>query len=285
MNINRLNKKIVLIALVISLSMAWLSYLFIKKRNTPMGAGDAQAAALKTVLVATEDIPERKTLSEGMFVPTSIPMQMHHENMISDLDPRAEFFARQAITKGEIFYRSKMGVVGEEPELAYMVDWNQGCITLRVTDVTGISGILKPGDFVDVYATYTKDQLNGLPVKDHAESITKRIVPACRVVATDNEVLSPVGPDAKKGAAFNQKRGIVDLKRVTLAAKNRDIEKLVHASTNGKIHLALISDNDKRRNEPPGFGTKDLYEDLFNKNVHTVECIRAGKTELVYVDH
>lgn len=275
-------KKIVMIAVAVSLSFAWLSFAWIK-HQTPLSPRSADAGESRSVLVAASDIPGRMTLSDRMLVRTAVPAALYNEQMLTGLDPARRQFARHSVSKGEILYRSKIGVVGEEAELSYMVDWNQGCITLQVTDITGISGLLRPGDYVDVYATYARDQLDGLPVQGQLESVTKRIVSGVRVVAADNEVLPPVEAGAGDGQ-FNRQRAAGDLKRVTLAAGHADIEKLIHAHTNGRIHLSLLSGKDADKTDPAGFGAQQLYEELFNKQVHAIECIRPGKTEVVYVE-
>ncbi len=269
-----MNRRTVLLALILSISAAWIASALMKKGGL-FGSGDKGPE----VLVAKDDIAMREILSDILFVKQPVPPGLFVKNMVTKLDPKRKHFALHPIVKGEILYQGKMGVVDAEPELSYMIDRNQGVITIAVTAVTGVSGILKPGDYVDVYATYIKEQLQGLPAQKRPAAITKRIVSGCKVVAVGNDV---VAPTKSKDAAsnFNRKRTGGEPKRVTLAANDSDMERIVYAQTNGKIHLALKPDDDKSKGMPAGYSTTDMQEDLFT----TIECIRADKSELVRVD-
>lgn len=273
------NRKAILLALILSVCMGWGAYVFLKKR------GKADSAGTREVLVALNPIPERQVLSAQMFVKKTVPEGLFSKDMVTKLDPDIGHYARHSLLRGEILYQSKLGIVDEEPELSYMIDRPQGVVTIGVTDITGISGILKPGDYVDVYATYTKAQLEGLPKESRVEAITRRIVPGCKVVAAGDEVISPVGGPGAALAKFNRKRVPHSLKRVTLAVNDTDMEKIIFAYTNGKVHLALKTDAEVETDKLPGFSSRDLQKDLFvKKDVHNIECFRADKSELVQVE-
>jgi len=260
--------------------MALVAYAYVKKSGTGILGGE-DSTGLMSVLVAAEDISERRVVSGKMFVSRPISAALFSEGMVARLDPAATYYARHPMIRGEILYESRLGNAAEEPELSYMVDRDQGVITLGVTDVTGISGLLKPGDYVDVYATYSRDQLAGQEKQDRTESITRRIVSGCKVVATGREVLSPVkGGSRPEADRFDRKREMDSLKRVTLAVSDTDMEKIIYAYTNGKIHLALKSDEEQTPTGRHGYSNHDLQNELFT----TIECIRADRTEWVRVD-
>lgn len=264
-----INKKAVLVAMAAVFLSAWLVNTFLKSGLSFLPFRRAKADTSKQVLVAGMDIPQRQTLSEAMFVRQGIPKEQFNESMVTQLDPGASY-ALLPIVRGEILYRSKLGLVKDEPELSYLVDWNQGCVTIRINDVTGVSGLIKPGDYVDVYATYTfsKERTQEQSAAKKAEAITKRILTGLKVVATDIEVLPPVGGGVQN---INRVRAVGDAKKVTLAAKSFEIEALVHAYNKAEIHLALISDALKKKRELAGFDTG-------------IECIRGDKSEMFYVE-
>ena len=270
-----MSRGVILFALVISIAMGWGAYVYLKK----------DVREVLEVLVAVDNIQERQAIAPQMFIKKTVPKELFLNTMVTKIDPSFAYYARHPLMRGEILYQSALGRVEEEPELSYMIDRTQGVVTLGVTDVSGVSGILKPGDFVDVYVTYSKGQLEGLPKESKVESITKRVVSGCKVVACGAEVLSPVGGQNTAWNKFNRPRVPSSQKRVTLAVSDADMERIIYAQTNGKIHLALKIDGQEGPDRLRGFSNKDVVSEMFvQKQLHTIERIRGDKSELVQVE-
>lgn len=277
-----INRRALFLILLITLVGSWAAYAMFTGKLISFFK-PPKPVEVKTVLVAAIDIPQRLTMSEPMFVRQTIPIELYNDNMVSQFDPAVPCYAAQPISKGEILYRNKLGLVNQEPELSYMIDWNQGCITIATTEVTGVSGLIKPGDFVDVYSTYKtgKDERGG------AEKLaTRRILRGLQVVATDVEVLPSVGGIGPQN--FNRQRGTppVGTKRMTLAAKKEEIEVLVQAYNVSTIHLALISDAFKKKDDALRAligETEYLSRKMEEPPVGGIECIRGTKVEMVYM--
>lgn len=267
-----MNRRGIMVALVVSLGLAWLASALVK-------GGFSFGGDVKEVLVAAIEIPERQVLNEKMFVKQEIPADLFAAGMVTTLDKPAQYFARTGLLKGEILYQTRLGLVKEEPELSYMIDRTQGVITIGITSITAVSGIIKPGDHVDVYATYeykVKDLDGG---KERTEATTKKIIPSCRIIAVGKDVMPPV--KGRLAGQFGRQRAAVDVKQVTLAVSDTEMERVIFAHTRGKIHLVLKSQvGDTAPEEHPGYSSQDVQTDLFE----TVECIRANKVEFVRVE-
>ncbi len=266
-----INKKAVLIALLVSFAAAWIAYAVLKG-GISMPFLRAKPSEGREILVAATDILQRQALSEVMFVRQMVPLTLYNQNMVSQFDPKTAYYAASPIARGEILYADKLGLVDQEPELSYMVDWTQGCVSINVNAASGVSGLIKPGDYVDVYATFTfpKDEVEAKPVSERVYNMTKRILAGLRVVATDIEALQPV----IGGPTINRVRTPGDVKRVTLAASTSDIEKLILAYNKAEIHLALISDAIIKKNEKMKYDTGHIK----------IECVRGEQSEEVYVE-
>ncbi len=267
-----LNKKAIFILMLVCFGASWLAFAIFKG-----GVGSLfsrkKPVEDKMVMVAAFDIPGRQALADPMFVRQAVPLGMYSDNMVSQLDPNVPVFARTSIGRGEILYRDRLGLVNEEPELSYMVDWNQGCVTIHVNDEKGVSGLLKPGDYVDVYATFTfdKEQTQEMPAKERVYSSTNRILTGLKVVATDLEVLPPTGG----GITINRVRATAPaVNRVTLAGTTTQLEKLIHAHNKAEIHLALTSDAVKKMTDRLSFDTGYVK----------IECVRGENSEVVYME-
>lgn len=281
-----LNKKALVILMLVCFGASWAAYAIFKGGLSGLFSGKKPVEE-KMVFVAAFDIPSRLALAEPMFVRQPVPLQMYNENMVSQFDPKVPVFAKTSIGRGEILYKDRLGLVNEEPELSYMVDWNQGCVTLHVNDVKGVSGLLRPGDYVDVYATFhvyleneaqkPSSEMNIWPEEKPEQgkvstySTTKRILGGLKVVATDMEVLPPAGG----GQNINRVRATApDVKRVTLAGTTTQLEKLIQAYNKAEIHLALISDAVKKMNERLSFDTGFIK----------IETVRGENSEFIYVE-
>lgn len=268
-----MNRRGILFALVVSMGLAWMVFALMKGGSWFGG----KAPEGPMVLVAKIDIPERQLLTPEMFVPQVVPAGMYAQMMVTALDPAVRHYARKPVMRGEILYQSALGNVNEEPELSYMIDRTQGVVSIAITAVAGVSGILKAGDYVDVFATYNiKYKGDG---GEKTEPNTKRIVTGCRVVSIAGGVLPPTKvPDV--AGNFSRQRTEAEVTRVTLAVSDTDLEKIIYAHTNGKIHLALKADDKKTGHPYTVYDEDDLQADLFN----VVECIRAEDYRLLRVD-
>lgn len=267
------NRKAVLIALLVSFVAAWIAY-SVLKGGLPFMSKTIKAEGVE-VLVAANDIPERQPLNDLLFVRQTVPKDMFHDQMVTQLDPATPAYAKGAIVRGEILYRNKLAKIQDEPELSYMIDWNQGCISIRATDITGVSGIIKPGDYVDVYGSYEVTKGSDKKV------ITLKIAAAMRVVATEVEVLPPAGGNAKQ---FGRARGMGPITRVTLAGTTTQLRKLAHASgqSTSPLHLALINDAVGRGEAISGVDPSDIERQRTDVD-DSIDCYRGAKWERVYV--
>lgn len=267
------NRKAVLIALLVSFAAAWIAY-SVLKGGLPFLSGRAKTEGVE-VLVAANDIPERQPLNDLMFVRQTVPKDLFHQQMVTQLDPATPSYAKAAIVRGEILYGNKLGKIHDEPELSYMVDWNQGCITIRATDVTGVSGILKPGDFVDVYGTF--DVTKGAEKR----VVTLKVAAAMRIIATEVEVLPPAGGNVKQ---FGRARMMGPINRVTLAGTTPELRKLAHASgqATSPLHLALVNDAVGRGEAIAGVDTADIQRQRTDVD-DAIDCYRGTKFERVFV--
>ena len=140
--------------------------------------------------------------------------------------------AGEQLTTGRFEYPSQAG-------LSYNVPENHLAVTVPVDEVSGVSGLLKPGDNVAVFVTVrTSDS-------DEEASQTKLLIPVARVLATGQRTTAEEEPqEAEQGAlAATQATGN---KSVTLALSPTDAEKVVFASNKGdgrgdrSVWLALL---------------------------------------------
>ena len=151
------------------------------------------------------------SVPEGAFVSL--------ENAVGKL-ARAEIFADDVLTQAK-FLDTKAPSV-----LSMLIPTGRRAISIKVNEVTGISGFVAPGSHVDILLT--------VPAEDDMPART-------RVILQDTEVLA-----IAQSIEQRESRPIV-VNTVTLNVSPRESETLTLASNEGSLHLVLRNDRDDRR--------------------------------------
>lgn len=138
------------------------------------------------------------------------------------------------VERGEFILRSF--VLTERRDVAALVAPGQVAMALRVDDVSGVAGAIRPGDHVDIYSTLP---VGGAPTRGSAgEMSTWRLLADCTVLAVDNRTtvtepaLSPYG------------RGMQGYSTVTLALTPEEAAIVMFVQGQGQVQLALRNRDD-----------------------------------------
>ncbi len=125
----------------------------------------------------------------------------------------------------------------KRPALESMVREGYRAFPLRVDDVSGVAGMIRPGDYVDVIGTFdiagSASRQSG-PVQ---ETKTVTLLQAARVLALDGRTMAL--PDAARGGA--------GYRTVTLEVVPWDALRLANAQARGRVRLLLRAPGDLRR--------------------------------------
>ncbi len=215
------------------------------------------------VLVAQEDIPRGMSADElierKVIVREAVPRQFVAADAVSSARAiegqvlATGLSAGEQVTKARFQYPSQAG-------LAYSIPEGLVAVAISNDSVKGVAGLLKPGDFVMVVATFEEPteedkeadrQQTATPKKD---TITRILLSRVRVLATGGTI----GAEAAADPAAGDDRGVLAAQRdtdvagetvapstVTLGLSPGDVEKLVFAEENGKVHLALLGATDQ----------------------------------------
>ncbi len=138
---------------------------------------------------------------------------------------------------GEPLLQGKLAPVDSAEGLSTLIPAGRRAFTVRVTEVTGVSGFLLPGSRVDVHATFK--------VKRKTKTGAGDVV-LTKTILEDVEVLAAGG---EKEAA--QKKGRIKVPVVTLLLTPEESDKLALAATAGEsiwLSMRKPRDNVKRKN-------------------------------------
>lgn len=147
----------VLIGVTLAAGALFAIYYF---RGTPTPSFTEQSMETQKVLVATRDIPFGTKLSAELVEEAAWPKGSVPADAIMSRDeltasPQGQRIAIRSLVAGEPLLRSKISDFGEKPKLSRRVPLAMRAYSVRVSDVSGISGFLLPGDRIDVLLTRT----------------------------------------------------------------------------------------------------------------------------------
>ena len=181
--------------------------------------------AMTQVVMAKEDIPSRTVIQESMLEMREVPVDSLPRGAMMSLQdvvgqPAAStIFAGDVVTLSKLIVdKTKVGFVGEIPE-------NCRAVSVGVSEITGVAGFAKPGDYVDV-----------ILVEKNNQGATSRFL-------LKNILLLGINQDAAAAAAQDKNGDKNKTKSkpaiATLALEPDDMLQLVSAAAVGEIYLAL----------------------------------------------
>lgn len=222
----------------------------------------SQAAANSVqVIVAKEDIiaGERldELLSRGAFKTESVPEDTLVTGAVTSLDELEGKTTSSPIVQGEQITTARLEGSGELPGGTLGIPAGHTAVNVALPAPNILGGDLVGGDHVTVFAHFGQSaQVNArvtgsspenlTATVDGGAGITVALIPDVQVLKVQGDV--PEGGNGTIGS--NTKYTDLEL-AVTLALKPRDAEKLIHAKSQGDIHLALLPPGEKGDKQKP----------------------------------
>ena len=213
-------KGLIGIALILSLATSVLVYQYLK---------GGSKTSLKTdvpVVVAKVDIPAKTKITAEMVQEIRMPAQYIQPGTVTDLKSLLGITTRESIAAGEQITERRLFIEGKAVGFTGVIPPDKRAVTVAVTEVTGVAGFVKAGDFVDVVATFDKN--------DTGEHTSNLILQNVLVLAANRDTEYSEGEPATK-----DKKDVVKTATVTLAVAPEEAAKLAVSEEKGKIRLAL----------------------------------------------
>ena len=177
------------------------------------------------IAVASSDVPWGTPLTDENIRLVSYPediLPAGHFTKVEDLKGRVVL---ANLKKNEPFMESKLAPVDVTTGgVSAVMDPQKRAMAVKVNEVVGLPGFIKPGDHVDVMVTFER------PGGGNAnKKMTKVVLENSLVLATGTQMERVDGEEPKA------------VKVITLEVSIEDAEKLAMATNEGKIRLALRS--------------------------------------------
>ncbi|MGI9414901.1 MAG: Flp pilus assembly protein CpaB [Hyphomicrobiales bacterium] len=205
------------------MSNAWFQSQFARFQDM---AKQPETVPAQTVIVAAKELEYGVALTPAMLKPIPWPADEIPQGAFmttKDLLAKGSRAVLTPMARNEPILSTKVTKPGEPASLSAMLEDGHKAVTIRVDDVLGVAGLIKPGDRVDVLWTRTEGSSRR---KNYTEVLLQNV----KVLAIDQKV--------DEG---NKKSGKTTgyAKAVTIEVGTLQSQKVALATSVGKLYLTL----------------------------------------------
>lgn len=219
------------IALLLSFATAALIYNYLQQAVEKPVAVDGEL-----VIVAKVDIPPKTRIVPEMVQEVRIPREYIQAGTMRELPKVIGVMTREQIISGEQVLERRLLLEGKQAGFSGVIPAGKRAVTLAATEITAISGLLKTGDYVDVFVTFDQQA-----VGDH---VTQLLLQNALVLAVNRDSAAVPDKEAPPANTNTKKEPAKDalavkIATITLAVTPDEVVKLTLAEEKGKVRFAL----------------------------------------------
>lgn len=217
--------KVLIFAVLLGLVASLLTYRFLRNAQA------SKAGAEVVVVVPSQDIHPRTIITSSMLESEEIPLSRAPGGAYTRME---EVIGKVALANLAAGVPIKVGDVetkGVTLGLSYVIPKNMRAVTVSVDRVIGVAGFPKPGDHVDIVATFKRGD----------EAVAMTVMQNVRLLAMGPRIEQErMEQDGKKPSIPERKD------TATLLVNPAQAERLVLAENEGKLRLVLRAAGDTR---------------------------------------
>ncbi len=238
------NRKIILIAVALALVTAILIYSYISSIDTATPVNTPKTE-LVSVCVAAKTIPGRTQIIEADIKQVQVDQKLLAASAITDKNEIVGKYTLESIIVGEQILAERLA--DEKSMLfSYKVPKGTRAVSINVNEQIDVANLIRPGDFVDVVASFEKEEEDNGQLVKYYPRITKTLLQNVQVLA--------LGQDSALTADKLKEQPVT----ATLAIKQEDVEQFVFASEYATLRLALRPLDDNSQNNTQGIIRSDI---------------------------
>lgn len=259
---------------------SWLN----NQRQEPVVAAAPPPVKKTYVMVADKDLPTGTFIKENLLTWQSWPDEKLHASYLiknkADLKELVGSVVRRPISAGEPVSTGRLIKPGSRGFLAAVLRPGYRAVSLRINATSSISGLIFPGDRVDVILTHSV-RANG-PTQRVSETVLTNV----RILAIDQQTNDQTqAPKVGKHATFEvtpkqaemfsvlSDMGKLSLSLRSLAKDEAELERLANSDE-------PLTEGEAEKGKTHTFGSEVSH--LLNQptidNQETIQVIRGGKT-------
>ncbi|MET0515662.1 MAG: Flp pilus assembly protein CpaB [Nitrospiraceae bacterium] len=211
------------VALLLGLITSVLVFSWLQNEKNRLMAAPMPLTKNVQVVVSNADLSWGTKLTPEMMQLQEFPSKAIPVGHFTNLDAIKDRVLLVDIKRNELLLESKLAPLGTTSGgVAAVTDVNKRAMSVKVDDVIGVAGFIKPADRVDVMVTI--EPVGG----KQTNAISKMILENVRVLAAGTQM-------ERKGKDEEPK----PVQVITVEVDVEEAEKLALASTQGRLRLAL----------------------------------------------
>lgn len=211
------------VALLLGLVTSILVFSWLQNEKNRLMAAPIPLSQNVQVLVANADLSWGTKLTQEMMQMQELPPGAIPEGHFTSLEAINDRVLLVDIKRNELLLESKLAPLGTTGGgVAAVTDPNKRAMSVKVDDVIGVAGFIKPADHVDVMVTIEPE------AGKQGNTVAKMILENVKVLAAGTQM-------ERKGKDEEPKQVQV----ITVEVDVEEAEKLALASNQGRLRLAL----------------------------------------------
>lgn len=239
-NMESVNRRVILIAIIMALLTSFLIYIYIKKATTITTTDE-----YVKVFVASKTLLPKYKITDADIKEIKITKEYMNSKAIRNKSEIIGKRLRDSIIEGEQILKDRL-VDDNKFNLSFNIPEGKRAVSMNVNEQVEVANLIRPGDFVDVIGSFDKDEIDDKSNKTTYPRITKTILQNVQVLALAQEQI--LTDDKTKELP----------KTVTVAVSPQDAEKLVFASEYATLRLALRPVDEKGNTDTQGVIRGDI---------------------------
>ena len=211
------------VALLLGLITSFFVFSWLQDEKNRLMASPIPLNKNVPVFVSNADLSWGTKLTPEMVQLQEFPSGAIPEGHFTSLEAIKDRVLLIDLKRNELLLESKLAPLGTaNGGVAAVTDINKRAMSVKVDDVIGVAGFIKPGDRVDVMVTIESEG------GKQANMMSKMILENVKVLASGTQM-------ERKGKDEEPK----PVQVITVEVEVEEAEKLALASTQGKLRLAL----------------------------------------------
>ena len=210
--------------MVLSTLIAGLVYVYLKD------VAMQRQKDLTAVVIVVQDVGPKTVLTREMLKEVKVPASFVQPGAVNKIEPIVGTVVKDQLIAGEQVVRHRLLLDLQGSGMAYQLAPGMRAFTLSVNEFSGGAGFIRPGDKVDVLATFDKSIAG-----DYTSNVVLQDV---LVLAMNRSDVQPGGakPEAGKSSAAPAEDKLTS---VTLSVSADDAARLALSEDRGHLRLAL----------------------------------------------
>ena len=231
----RSNRGVLLLGLFLGIVSAVLIVVYLSQAGEG-GGGEVSGGVMTPVVVASVDIAAGTRIVEGMVETKDIAADTVLAGVFPDTEGVIGQVVRVPLVAGEQVILTKVTATGaaiadgENPPLAFVIPEGKRAVSIQVSNVIGASGLIRPGDYVDVILTMEVEE----------DNIAQTILQNILVLSVDQDVTRTLVSEGEEAPVVGDGTEVnPEATTVTLAVSPAHGEVLAVAEACATPRLAL----------------------------------------------